>query len=99
MANQMDDVLPHTVPSTELSSARTELFESFALLPDLVRAVARLWTRMSEQALLLVKMVAEIIDPVMRPLETNWTELQLCTIETTNIRGMNFRLVMDPSIG
>ena len=44
-------------------------------------------------------MVAEIIDPVMRPLETNWTELQLCTIETTNIRGMNFLLVMDPSIG
>jgi hypothetical protein len=39
MANQMDDVLPHTMPGTELSRTRTELFESFALLPDLVPAV------------------------------------------------------------
>jgi hypothetical protein len=44
-------------------------------------------------------MVAEIIDPVMRSLEPNWTELQLCTIEATNIRRMNFLLVMNPSIG
>ena len=38
MPNQ-EDVLLRTMPGTELSRARTELFESFALLPDLVRAV------------------------------------------------------------
>ena len=39
MPNHIEDVLPRTMPGTELSRARTELFESFALLPDLVRAV------------------------------------------------------------
>ena len=39
MPNQIEDVLPRTMPGTELSRARAELFESFALLPDLVRAV------------------------------------------------------------
>ena len=38
MPNQ-EDVLLRTMPGTELSRARTELFESFGLLPDLVRAV------------------------------------------------------------
>ena len=38
MPNQ-EDVLLRTMPGTELSHSRTELFESFALLPDLVRAV------------------------------------------------------------
>ena len=98
MPNQ-EDVLLRTMPGTELSRARTELFESFALLPEPSRCGARLWTRTSEQALFLVKMIAEIIDPAMRSLEPNWTELQLCTIEATNIGRMNFLLVVDPCIG
>ena len=33
MPSQIEDVLPRTMAGTELSRARTELFESFALLP------------------------------------------------------------------
>jgi hypothetical protein len=46
------------------------------------------------QALSPLKMVAEVIDPVTRPLQRNYTELQLCAIEAKNISRMNPLLVM-----
>ena len=39
MRNEIEDVHRAPCPVTELSRARTELFESFALVPDLVRAM------------------------------------------------------------
>ena len=51
------------------------------------------------KALLLLKMIAEVIDPVMSSPQAGCAERQFRTIQTANICGMKFFLFMDPSLG
>src|SRR5438445_5602424 len=50
-------------------------------------------------ALFLLKVVAEVIDPVMRSFQLSCIKRHPRTIEATNIRMMNLLLVIYPSIG
>jgi hypothetical protein len=49
--------------------------------------------------LFLLKVVPEIIDPVVGPFQVGCIQHQVRTIEATNIRMMNLLLVIHPSIG
>jgi hypothetical protein len=50
-------------------------------------------------SLFLLKVVAEVIDPVMRSFPLSCIKRHPRTIEATNIRMMNLLLVIYPSIG
>jgi hypothetical protein len=50
-------------------------------------------------ALFLLKVVAEVIDPVMGSSQLGRIERQIRTIEATDIRVMNLLLVLYPFIG
>ena len=51
------------------------------------------------KSLFLLKVVPEVIDPVMGPFQLGCIKRQIRTIEATNIRMMNLLLVIHPSIG
>ena len=51
-----------------------------------------------QNALFLLKVVAEVIDPVMGSSQLGHIERQIRTIEATNIRVMNLLLVLYPFI-
>ena len=50
-------------------------------------------------SLLLLKVVAEIIDPVMGSFQSGCIQHQIRTVEATNIRVVNLLLVIYPSDG
>jgi len=51
------------------------------------------------KALFVLKMVPEVIDPVMGSFQLGCIKRQIRTIEATNICMMNFLLVIHPFIG
>lgn len=51
------------------------------------------------KSLFLLKVVPEVVDPVIGSFQRGCIERQIRTIEATNIRMMNLLLVIHPSIG
>jgi hypothetical protein len=51
------------------------------------------------KSLFLLKVVPEVIDPVMGSFQRGCIKRQIRTIEARNIRMMNLLLVIHPSIG
>src|SRR4029077_9898275 len=50
------------------------------------------------KSLFLIKIVSEVINPVMGPFQLGCIKRQIRTIEATNIRMVNLLLVIHPSI-
>ena len=60
--------------------------------------MARSNTAVLIKSLFLLKVVPEVIDPVMRSFQRGCIKRQIRSIEATNIRMMNLLLVIHPSI-
>src|SRR5215469_8750652 len=90
-----NDVTPHTSPVPFWPLCRP----GNGGMGERVAGVLAASRSTCEQTLFLLKLVAEVIDPVMGLLQPNSTELQLCTIEAENISRMNLLLLVYPSIG
>src|SRR6202044_3895908 len=66
---------------------------------SVIKAKARVNAPRIAHVLFLLKVVAEVIDPVMGSSQLGRIERQIRTFEATNIRAMNLLLVIYPFIG